>query len=129
VLRLITATHEGDLLAGIIVAFYGGRATYLYGASSNEKRNLMPAYALQWEAIKQAKDLGCREYDFFGIPPTHDKSHPMHGLFQFKTGFGGEIHHYYGAWDFPYGKLFYGFYRLVERLRLWYYKGFRKRKN
>jgi len=126
-LRLITARHEGDLLAGIIVAFQGQRATYLYGASSNHKRNLMPSYALQWEAIQQALDAGCTEYDFFGIPPSNDSRHPMHGLFLFKTGFGGQIHHYLGAWDFPYGRVFYHLYRLAERVRLWYFKRFRKR--
>ena len=28
------------------------RATYLYGASSSRMRNLIPAYALQWKAMR-----------------------------------------------------------------------------
>ncbi|HET6485767.1 MAG TPA: peptidoglycan bridge formation glycyltransferase FemA/FemB family protein, partial [Spirochaetia bacterium] len=43
---LLVATHEGDLLAGNIVSFWKESATYLYGASSGKKRNLMPTYAL-----------------------------------------------------------------------------------
>ena len=83
---LFKAVYNDQMLAGIIVAYYGSRATYLYGASSNEHRNLMPAYALQWEAIKYAKEKGCTEYDLFGIPPENDPDHPMSGLYRFKTG-------------------------------------------
>ena len=64
------ARHEGKPIASIITLFFGKRATYLYGASSGEKRNLMPAYALQWRAIQAARAEGCADYDFFGIPPT-----------------------------------------------------------
>lgn len=125
--RLWLAYHDEELLAGIITVFYGKRATYLYGASSNRKRNVMPAYALQWTAIQAAKEAGCTEYDFFGIPPRDDPSHPMHGLYRFKTNFGGRVVHYLGSWDLPYGKLFYTIYRFAERGRQWYYKVLKKR--
>lgn len=125
--RLFLARHEGDLLAGIIVLIDGEKATYLYGASSNEKRNLMPAYALQWNAIKAAKAAGCQSYDMFGIPPVDDPEHPMHGLYRFKTGFGGTIHHRLGAWDYRYSSVFYPLYRIVEAARKFYYKTLKKK--
>lgn len=125
-IELLTAWHEGNMLAGIIVVYYRKQATYLYGASSNNKRNLMPSYLLQWEAMQRARKKGCLRYDLFGCPPSADPDHPMHGLFQIKTGFGGELLHRYGAWDYPYGKIFYLIYRLLEGMRLWYYKKFRK---
>ncbi len=121
------AKHEDELLAGIIVIFDGDTATYLYGASSNNKRNLMPAYALQWEAMKKARERGCRKYDMFGIPPVNDPDHPMYGLYRFKTGFGGEIHHRLGAWDYKYSSLVYPIYRGIEALRKFYYKKIKKR--
>ncbi|MDR0316524.1 MAG: peptidoglycan bridge formation glycyltransferase FemA/FemB family protein, partial [Treponema sp.] len=68
-LRLYTARHEGDTLAAIVVLCRGTQATYLYGASSNIKRNLMAPYALQWKAMQDAKACGCVLYDLFGIPP------------------------------------------------------------
>lgn len=123
---LFTAVAENELLAGIIVLLFGNRATYLYGASSNSKRNLMPNYALQWEAMKYAKAKGCEEYDLFGIPPEDDPDHPMYGLYRFKTGFGGRITRRPGCWDFPMNKPFYTLYRGAEKLRTWYYKQFRK---
>lgn len=126
-LRLWVARHEGDALAAIITVFHGDQAIYLYGASSDAKRNLMPAYALQWEAIRAAKAAGCSSYDFFGIPPRDDSSHAMAGLYRFKTGFGGAILHYAGAWDYPIRGLEYGLFRSAERLRLFWHKTVKKR--
>ena len=126
-IALFKAVYNDQLLAGIIVAVYGSRATYLYGASSNEHRNLMPAYALQWEAIKYAKEKGCVEYDLFGIPPENDHDHPMSGLYRFKTGFGGNILHRPGCWDLPLKPVVYRVYRWAESLRLFYYKKLRKK--
>ncbi len=116
--RLYLAYHEDDLLAGIITLFYNDTATYLYGASANMKRNFMAPYALQWRAIQEAQDAGCIYYDLFGIPPTDDLTHPMHGLYQFKTGFGGVIHHGLGAWDYPLNPLLFLLYQWAEKQRL-----------
>ncbi|QEN07043.1 peptidoglycan bridge formation glycyltransferase FemA/FemB family protein [Oceanispirochaeta crateris] len=126
-LELFLASFEEELLAGIIVLFHKNEATYLYGASSNEKRNLMPAYALQSFALKEAVSRGCTTYDMFGIPPSNDPDHPMAGLYRFKTGFGGEIRHKPGAWDYPYSRLLYLVYRLLESMRKFYHKRWKKR--
>jgi lipid II:glycine glycyltransferase (peptidoglycan interpeptide bridge formation enzyme) len=127
-LKLLLARHQGELLAGIIVALMGQAAWYLYGASSDRKRNLMPAYALQWEAMRMARRAGCLSYDLFGIPPADDPAHPMHGLYRFKTGFGGRILHRLGCWDSPLRPAGYRAYRLAERGREWYYRRLRKKR-
>ncbi len=126
-IRLYLALYEGQELAGVITAFYGRRGTYLYGASSNEKRNLMPAYLLQWRAMTDAREAGCSEYDLFGIPPTDNPLHPMSGLYRFKTGFGGEILHRPGCWDVPLRPGMYSVYRLAEKARSFYFHRLRKR--
>jgi lipid II:glycine glycyltransferase (peptidoglycan interpeptide bridge formation enzyme) len=47
-----------------------------------------------------AARAGCRDYDLWGVPPTpDDPGHPWHGLWQFKSGFNGELVEYCGAWD------------------------------
>ncbi|MGL1890498.1 MAG: peptidoglycan bridge formation glycyltransferase FemA/FemB family protein [Spirochaetaceae bacterium] len=125
-MKLFFAEYEGELLAGIFVMICGDSATYLYGASSNNKRNLMPAYLLQWQAIQTVKSLGCKSYDFCGIPPVNDKDHPMYGLYRFKTGFGGEIIHRLGCYDYNLSALA-GLFNFVEKLRNFYYKKLRKR--
>ena len=100
--RLLVAEWEGEALAAMFLAFSADRATYLYGASSGEKKDLMAPYLLQWEAIRLAKSGGCSSYDLFGVAPRPDPDHPMFGLYQFKRGFGGRLFHREGAWDFPY---------------------------
>ncbi|MCR4713283.1 MAG: peptidoglycan bridge formation glycyltransferase FemA/FemB family protein [Treponemataceae bacterium] len=123
---LYIAEHEGETLAGIITLFTNTEAVYLYGASSDNKRNLMPAYLLQWTAIQDAKKFGSKVYDFYGIPPTDDENHPMHGLYRFKTGFGGTVVHRAGSLDMPVKPAFYAFYILLEKLRAFYFKKIRK---
>ncbi|MCX7025345.1 MAG: peptidoglycan bridge formation glycyltransferase FemA/FemB family protein [Spirochaetes bacterium] len=126
-LRLWIARHEGRPIAAIITSFKNGQAVYLYGASGGEKRNLMPAYALQWEAMRAARDCGCTSYDMYGIPPRADPSHPMSGLYRFKTGFGGRIAHFAGSWDYPFHTLPYAAYRVAESARKYWFKRWMKR--
>lgn len=101
-LRLYIAREGGEDLAALIMLIRGKQAVYLYGASSDHKRNLMAPYGLQWKAMEEARAAGCREYDLFGIPPREDPNHPMAGLYRFKTNFGGTIIHRCGSWDYPY---------------------------
>jgi lipid II:glycine glycyltransferase (peptidoglycan interpeptide bridge formation enzyme) len=125
--RLLLAWHEGDLLAGNIVAFWKTRAAYLYGASSGVKRNLMPTYALQWEAITRARAAGCLTYDLYGVPPLPDPGHAMYGLYQFKTGFSERVHQRWGTWDATYHPLLFTLYRAAEAARMFYHRGLKKK--
>lgn len=97
----LTATHNQNLLAGAIVAISGKNALYLYGASSNDKKNFMAPYAMHWEAMRLTKDKGCRTYDMGAVSPVADQEHPFYGLYRFKTGFGGRIELRSGSWDYP----------------------------
>lgn len=121
------ARHEGQILAGNIVLLHGAQAVYLYGASSNEHRNLMAPYALQAAAMRDARTRGATEYDLFGIPPTDDPNHPMHGLYRFKTGFGGDRVHRHGAWDYVFRPVIWTLWTRADALRVWYYKVWKKR--
>lgn len=123
---LYLAAHENDVLAGIITLFTDTEAVYLFGASSNNKRNLMPAYFLQWRAICDAKAFGAKTYDFYGCPPDDNENHPMHGLFRFKTGFGGRLVHRIGSFDAVYKPCVYGLYIFAEKARAFYHKKLKK---
>lgn len=98
--ELLIAEVDGKPLAAMFLIVADHRGTYLYGASSSEMRNFMPTYALQWEAIRFSKSMGCTEYDMFGVSPGPQQSHPMFGLYQFKAGFGGEMFNHLGCWDY-----------------------------
>lgn len=99
--KLLIAEADNTPLAAMFLVISNKRGTYLYGASSSIKRNYMATYSLQWKAMQIARNKGCEEYDFFGVSPRPDRSHPMYGLFKFKSGFGGELHHRMGCWDYP----------------------------
>jgi lipid II:glycine glycyltransferase (peptidoglycan interpeptide bridge formation enzyme) len=116
-LRLYLAEHEGEVLAGIIILFRGKDAVYLYGASSDHKRNHMAPYLLQWKAMADAKAKGCTVNDLFGISPSQDPYHPMSGLYRFKTGFGGQVIHRPGSWDYAYRPFIKTLFTTAESLR------------
>lgn len=124
-ITLYLATHDGDPIAGIITLYTPDEAVYLYGASSNLKRNFMPTYLIQWIAIQAAKKYGSHYYDFYGIPPTDNPSHPMHGLYRFKTGFGGISVHRPGSLDVPLNVLYFP-YTFAEQLRRFWFKKIKK---
>lgn len=112
--ELLIAEIYDTPLAAMFLVFSGQRATYLYGASSSIKRNYMPTYALQWDAIKRAKNRGCTEYDMFGVAPKPDHAHPLYGLYRFKKGFGGNLFHRMGCWDYPFNESTYKDYLTAE---------------
>lgn len=97
--RLFAARHEGDLLAGIIVFAFGTTGQYMYGASSNEKRNLMAPYLTQWRGMQWARERGCRTYDLWGIPDVLEEDEDLWGVYRHKRGYGGEIVRHIGAFD------------------------------
>ena len=122
VISLYIAEHEGEEIAAIMTLFSHDEAIYLYGASSNNKRNLMPNHLLQWTAMKDAKAYGSKYYDMYGMPPEgKDENHPMHGLYMFKANFGGRNIHRTGSWDVTL-KPVYRLYSAAEKLRAFWHK-------
>jgi lipid II:glycine glycyltransferase (peptidoglycan interpeptide bridge formation enzyme) len=113
VLLLIAETNSKPL-ASMFLVVSGNRGTYLYGASSSESRNMMANYALQWKAMNIAREMGCSEYDMFGVAPAPDPAHPLYGLYRFKSGFGGEMFHALGCWDYPFDQEKYNAYSSLE---------------
>ncbi len=118
---LLLAEAEGIPLAAMFLVISGNRASYLYGASSSDNRNFMATYAIQWEAIRIAKVRGCVDYDMFGVAPRPDPSHPMYGLYRFKSGFGGEMYHTLGCWDYPLDEARYNYLSTVEMVSQGYH--------
>ncbi len=110
----LIAEVDDKPLAAMFLIISANRGSYLYGASSSNNRNYMATYALQWEAIRISKEKGCKEYDMFGISPKNDSTHPLHGLYRFKIGFGGEIFHSLGCWDYPFDSEKYNLFKALE---------------
>ncbi len=125
----LLAEHEGRLLAAIAVFALGSMAWYMWGASSDADRNLMPNHALQWAAMRWARERGCRVYDLWGIPdevgddpgaytdPESWGDDGLWGVYRFKQGFGGRVVRYIGAWDAPISPLGHSLYRTALKFR------------
>lgn len=125
----LVAEHEGELLSAIAVFGLGQRAWYMWGASGEAGRNLMPNHALQWAAMRWAQARGCATYDLWGIPdevgerpeayiePESWGDGGLWGVYRFKQGFGGQVVRYAGAWDLPLSPAGYALYRLALRVR------------
>ena len=121
---LLIAEVEDEPVAAIIVFSWGDKAWYMYGASSNRHRNKMPTYALQWAAIKWAKEKGCTTYDLWGVPDYNEETleakfterhDGLWGVYRFKRGFGGEVVRFAGLWEKPLNP-FYPVARWVQQL-------------
>ena len=75
--KLFMAEYEGKYIAGTLVFLFGQKAIYIYGASSNSHRNVMPNYLIQWTMIKWAKANGAKVYDFIEGPWRPDRGQPL----------------------------------------------------
>lgn len=98
--RLYMAFYEDKPIAGTLAVYYGDKVWYLYGASANEYRNVMPNYLLQWSMIKWALEKGCRIYDFRGVSGDITPDNPLYGLYRFKKGFEGDLCQFVGEYDY-----------------------------
>lgn len=89
--RLIFAEYEGKPISAVLPIKYGNKVWYLYGGSSNNHRNLMPNYLLQFEMMKWGLENNCDIYDFRGVTGILRPDHPQRGIYIFKKGFNGDI--------------------------------------
>lgn len=114
--ELFIGEYEGKIIAGTLAFAIGKTAWYIYGASSNAHRNVMPNYLIQWEMIRWAKSLGCTLYDFRGVPGPDQIENGSHlsGLYRFKKGFNGEYTEFIGEWDLVYRPLIYFLWTRLE---------------
>jgi lipid II:glycine glycyltransferase (peptidoglycan interpeptide bridge formation enzyme) len=124
--ELLTAEYEGRPLAALMVFARGSRAWYVYGGSTEEERDRMPNYSLQWEAMRWARSRGCETYDLWGVPDEDEevleqgfanRSDGLWGVYRFKRGFGAKLRRAVQAVDRVYRPLLYRAYLLRATAR------------
>jgi peptidoglycan pentaglycine glycine transferase (the first glycine) len=73
--KLFLAEYQGQVIAGTLAFIFGDKIWYIYGASSNQHRNVMPNYLLQWRMIEWAKEQGYGPYDLnlYDLPEAEKK--------------------------------------------------------
>lgn len=104
----IAETEAGEPVSATLAMILGDKVWYLYGASSNQHRALMPNYLIQWHMIRWAQEQGCTLYDFRGVSgDVVNEDNPLYGLYRFKKGFAGELTEFIGDWDRVYSPFWY----------------------
>lgn len=106
---LFLAKFKEKTIAANVLVFFGKRATYLHGGTNYKYRKLMAPHLLQWAQIKEAKNRGLEEYDFWGID---EEKWP--GLTRFKKSFGGEEFEYPTGRDFIFKSFWYKVYKFIK---------------
>lgn len=118
VITLYVARYEGEVVAANIMTFYVGVATYLHGATSDNHRNVMAPFLLQYRAMQDAQERGCAFYDFGGyFSETSDIG--KEGISRFKKGFSPHTlpHVSGGTWDVVISPVRYRLFLFLRKLR------------
>jgi lipid II:glycine glycyltransferase (peptidoglycan interpeptide bridge formation enzyme) len=103
---LFLGKYKGEVVSVALFVFWQGTCVYHHSGSLSKYNKIPVSYLLQWNAIKEAKNRGCKIYNFWGIAPdikiaknAQDSKHPWAGLSLFKMGFGGHIKEYVKTQD------------------------------
>lgn len=115
--KIFLAEYNGEIISGTLAFHCGDVVWYLYGASGSRFRNVMPNHLLQWTMICWARSLGCRIYDFRGVPGNLNPDDPLYGLYRFKKGFGATFTEFLGEYDLVMSPFW---YFLWTRFLPWY---------
>ena len=101
--QLFFASWHAEILAGLYATFLGTRGWYKDGGSTKEHSDMMASHLLQWEVMRWLRDRGVRSYDLVAVPPSSNltESHPLYGVYRFKSGFSEAITDFVGTWDLP----------------------------
>ncbi|MDD3120548.1 MAG: peptidoglycan bridge formation glycyltransferase FemA/FemB family protein [Candidatus Gracilibacteria bacterium] len=110
------AIYNNFVEASLVTVKFGKNCVYYLGASDIKNPKFSPAYLVQWEAIKKAKNDGCTLYNFWGVAPEGSKGHPLDGVSLFKRGFGGYDYYLTHAHDYPFNKKYWITY-IIETIR------------
>ncbi len=105
---VISAKYKGKVVASLILVYFGETAIFTHSAFDYHYRKLKATSLMRFEAMKIAKEKGCKVYDFGGI--EEDK---YRGVTKFKEGFGGTKVLYPEGKDIPIKKLLYYLYYIA----------------
>jgi len=109
--------REEKILAMNFILSAGDTAYFLFGGSTEEHRNLMPSYLIQWGAMVEAKKMGHKWYNFGGVSKDGKIYKSWKNLSIFKKKFGGELMVYSDFYDIVARPFWYLLYKLRKRIK------------
>jgi peptidoglycan pentaglycine glycine transferase (the first glycine) len=117
-LHVLMARVGDEDVGALMLVRMAERAWELYGGWSGTHAEERPFYLLKWNAILRMRQLGVQRYDMWGLAETGDPADPMHGVTEFKLGFGGDVVEWIGALETPVRRWLYPIWQLAGRRRL-----------
>ena len=116
--RLYVAGIDDQPLAASICFDFGHTRYYAHSASDPDAgRRLGAGAPLLWQMIGDAKARGAATFDFWGVIPDDNPSHPWAGFSRFKKAFGGRLLERAGTWELPVRMTRYRAYAATRRWR------------
>lgn len=87
---LVVASLSGEILAIHLIVVVGSVAHYVFGSSSNTKRDLCGPYLAHYKAMLESKAMGARFYNFGAVSRKGGEDPKWATLTAFKQKFGGK---------------------------------------
>lgn len=113
---LYGADFENKTVAMVVGVDFNKTRYYLYaGADQTVIRKTPASRGLAWFMIKDAKENGLSEFDFYGVAPADLPDHKWASVSNFKRSFCGEDKIFGGTWDIPASKSKYAYYRSLKK--------------
>jgi len=109
------ASFKDEILGSMIVINNDHNAFSLFSASTRKYDNLKFMYLLRWESIKDAKNRGCKVYDFFGATDESNTHHPFYYTTQHKLGFSKNFVKYAGTFEILLNPIKYNIWKLFQK--------------
>jgi hypothetical protein len=113
--RVFVAEYQGVAQSAAVIPFSQRGAYYMHGGNIQNPLT-GSSNLLQWEAIRQFRELGVASYDFFGARVDPESGSKIEGIMKFKERFGGSFQRGY-MWKMPFRPVKYLLYSLASRVR------------
>ena len=103
---LVIANYNSKILVINLVLLYGEMVYFVFGASSDEFKNLMASHLSHWKTIIEVKKLDLKIYNFGAVGEEFE------GISRFKKRFGGELLEHSDSYDLVLKTFWYKLYNL-----------------
>lgn len=122
-IHTLSASYQWDTESILMTITFWHTCVYYIAASSIRHPKFSPNYLCQWSAIKNAKDLWCKIYNFWWVSPDDNPRHPISSVTKFKRKFAWFDHSLLHAQDLVLSKKYYinWIIETIRRLKRGYY--------
>lgn len=112
--KVYVVEKDGVPVSSSIVFIFGEEAIYMFGAADYEYRRDMPNHLREWASMRDARDVGCKWFDLWGVTMRND---PGEGIKRYKLGYRDHVDQMAGTFDYAPVKWKYELFNIANRVR------------